>query len=78
VSWVTLARVAVKSKGFGSVGEEDPRQICADAENPRIPAEEVLARAAIRSRSGALLEKVTELIGKRPGGLAGLIPEVLE
>jgi hypothetical protein len=52
MSWVALgakvARIGFKSKGFGSYGDEDPQSIIADAMNPRIPADEVLARAKIK------------------------------
>jgi hypothetical protein len=62
---VFAVKVGVKSKGFGTLGDEDPQKICDDAMNPDVDPLEVLARARIRSKSGKLLEQVQELIAKR-------------
>jgi hypothetical protein len=80
MSWTAIglkvARVGFKSKGFGSYGDEDPHAIIADAMNPKIPADEVLARARIRSKSGKLLEKVTKLIAQRDTGALDVVAQI--
>jgi hypothetical protein len=50
----------------GSSGE-DPRQIMEDAQDPDVPALEVMARAAARSRTGALVAAARQAIANRPG-----------
>ncbi len=60
-----FAVVGFKSKGFGRLGDEDPRSIMRDAADPNVDPAEVLARARIRSRSGSLVKAAAEAISRR-------------
>jgi hypothetical protein len=72
----SVARVAWKSRGFSD--QEDPRSIMEDAANPDVPAHEVLTRAKLRSKSGKLVEAVSEAIARRPdGGIISTITSIL-
>jgi hypothetical protein len=51
---------------IGAARDESPQDIMRDAADPTIPALEVLARAEMRSKSGALLKAVEEKIRERP------------
>jgi hypothetical protein len=61
----TMGRLA-EAALTGSSGE-DPRQIMEDAQDPDVPALEVMARAAARSRTGALVAAARQAIANRPG-----------
>jgi hypothetical protein len=61
----TMGRLA-EAALTGSSGE-DPKQIMEDAQDPDVPALEVMARAAARSRSGRLVQAAREAIANRPG-----------
>jgi len=77
MSWLTFAtKVGIKSKGFGQLGQEDPHDIIRDAMDPTVPADEVMARARIRSSTGKLVEKCAELIAQRQTGLLDVAAQI--
>jgi hypothetical protein len=61
---VGLVRAGIRAATTGSA--DSPQAIMADAEDPNVPAAEVMARAAARSTTGSLVRAASEAIARRP------------
>jgi hypothetical protein len=74
VGALRIAAAAYRHRDLAGKGSLDPQQIMADACDPNgPPPEDVMARAAMRSKTGKLVEAAAECLARSRGIDAGSI-----